>query len=255
MTTTRNNTIKTFLILSLSSMATGFANTFLTTPYRLASRTPTTHRTSPLQMFEGCNINATDIFEKVKRLRGSRSDLIRIGSATSALFVYDTLFSTYSKRPPTVAAEEMPDDSWTVHNGLFTDDEIKDFTKTSSGLLYKDVTTGKGSSPKEGDSVTLQMVGYIYDTGEKWTNTYNGIPAYQSVIRAGPRPNQKFMKGLNEGVLTMKTGGKRILVIPAYLAYNYVAIYSQENPNVTIIPAGAALVCYIELLSFKPPQN
>jgi FKBP-type peptidyl-prolyl cis-trans isomerase len=53
----------------------------------------------------------------------------------------------------------------------------------------------------------------------------------------------------------MKTGGKRILVIPAYLAYNYVAIYSQENPNVTIIPAGAALVCYIEMLSFKPSQN
>jgi FKBP-type peptidyl-prolyl cis-trans isomerase len=59
------------------------------------------------------------------------------------------------------------------------------------------------------------------------------------------------MKGLNEGVKTMQVGGKRILVIPAYLAYNYVTIFSQENPNVVIIPGGSALVCYIEMLSFK----
>jgi peptidylprolyl isomerase len=229
-------------------MATGFINTFLTAPHRLVRSMPTTHRTSPLQMYEGCNINATDIFEKVKRLRCSRSDLIRIGSATSALFVYDTLFI---KRPSIVAAEEIPDDTWTVHNGLFTEDDIKDFTKTSSGLLYKDVMTGKGSVPKDGDAVTLQMVGYIYETGNKWTNTYKGVPAYQSVIRAGPRPNQKFMKGLNEGVLTMKKGGKRILVIPAYLAYNYLAIYSDKDPSQVLIPAEATLVCYVECLDFK----
>jgi len=248
MTITCNNVLKTFLILSLSSMATGFINTFLTAPHRLIRSMPTTHRTSPLQKYEGFNINATDIFEKVKRLRGSRSDLIRIGSATTALFVYDTLFNM---RPSIVAAEEIPDDSWSVHNGLFTEEDIKDFTKTSSGLLFKDVTIGKGSSPKDGDAVTLQMVGYIYETGNKWTNTYKGVPAYQSVIRAGQRPNQKFMKGLNEGVLTMKRGGKRILVIPEYLAYSYLAIYSDRDPSQVIIPAAATLVCYVECLDFK----
>jgi len=239
MTTIRNNTIKTFLILSLSTMVTGFANTFLITPYRLVSRT---YRRSPLQMSKGCNINAIDIFEKAK---GSRSDVIRIGSVSTALLVYDTLFA---KR---VVAEEFPDDTWTQHKGLFSEDDIKDFTKTSSGLLFKDVTIGKGSSPKEGDAVTLQMVGYVFETGSKWANTYKGVPAYQSVIRAGPRPNQKFMKGLNEGVLTMKKGGKRILVIPAYLAYSYLAIYSDKDPSQVIIPAVAKLVCYIECLDFK----
>jgi peptidylprolyl isomerase len=118
--------------------------------------------------------------------------------------------------------------------------------------LYKDVKQGTGKSPNDGDAVTIQMVGYIFESGEKWSNTYKGIPAYQSVVRAGARENQKFMKGLNEGVKTMKRGGRRILVIPAYLAYNYVAIYSEKDPSVTIIPAGAALVCYVELMSFKP---
>jgi hypothetical protein len=172
MNITRNSTIKTFLILSLSTIATGFANTILSTQYKLISRMPTiAHRTTALQM---CNINATDIFEKIKGLRGTRSDFIRIGSTTTALLMYANL----------ATAEEIPDDSWTVHNGVFTKDEIKDFTKTSSGLLYKDVVTGKGQSPNDGDSVTLQMVGYIYETGEKWINTYNGVPAYQSIIRA-----------------------------------------------------------------------
>lgn len=233
--------LKFLLLLSLSSITSAFLHTV---PYKLV-KTPATNnnRVHQLQM---CNINATDVFEKVRNLRGTRSDIIKIGTATSALFIYDTLFTKPSQ------AVNIPDDSWTQHNGAFTEDYIKDFKKTSSGLLYKDVVTGSGASPNDGDAVTLEMVGYIYETGEKWTNTYKGIPAYQSVIRAGPRPNQKFMKGLNEGVLDMKHGGKRILVIPAYLAYNYVTIYSQENPNTEIIPGGAALVCYIEVLSFKP---
>lgn len=147
---------------------------------------------------------------------------------------------------------EVVDDGWTKHNGVFTEDEIKDYVKTSSGLLYKDVKEGKGDVPNDGDAVTIQIVGYIFETGEKWTNTYKGIPQYKSVVRAGPRENQKFMKGLNEGVKDMKRGGRRILVIPAYLAYQYVTIMSENNPDVAIIPGGSALVCYVEVLDFGP---
>ena len=143
------------------------------------------------------------------------------------------------------------DDYWTKHNGKFSEDFLKDLTKKESGLLYKDITIGKGESPKDGDAVTIQMVGYIYETGEKWTNTYKGIPAYQSVVRAGARPNQKYMKGLNEGVADMKRGGKRVLVIPAYLAYSYLTIYSEKDPSVEIIPGGSSIVCYIEMVDFR----
>ena len=66
-------------------------------------------------------------------------------------------------------AETSPD-AWTQHKGVFTEDEIKDFTKTASGLLYKDVEEGKGPSPNAGDAVLVEMVGYIFESGDKWTN-------------------------------------------------------------------------------------
>ena len=156
--------------------------------------------------------------------------------------------------PNHVTAQEpdiVGDISWTVHKGPFSEDDLKDFVKTESGLLYKDVAVGTGREPNDGDAVTINMVGYIFETGEKWTNTYMGIPTYQAVVRAGARENQKIMKGLNEGVKTMKKGGKRILVIPAYLAYNYLTIMSEANPGTPIIPGGSNLVCYVEVISFK----
>lgn len=153
--------------------------------------------------------------------------------------------------PKTSYADYEPDISWTVHNGPFQESDLKDYVQCKSGLLYKDVEEGKGPMPNEGDLVKIHMVGYIFETGEKWANTYKGIPTFQSAVRAGVRPNQKFMKGLNEGVLTMKKGGKRILVIPAYLAYNYVEMLSDKNPGTAIIPGGSSLVCYVEVLEFK----
>ncbi len=149
------------------------------------------------------------------------------------------------------ANAQEAEDYWTKHNGKFDDDFLKDMTKTESGLLYKDVEVGRGETPKDGDACTIQMVSYIYETGEKWTNTYKGIPAYQSVVRAGCRPNQKYMKGLNEGVANMKRGGKRVMVIPAYLAYSYLTIYSEKDPSVEIIPGGSSLVCYVEMVDFR----
>lgn len=147
-------------------------------------------------------------------------------------------------------AAEEPSDAWTIHKGMFGDEFLKDMTTKKSGLLYKDIHEGDGNVAKDGDIATIHMVGYIYENGEKWTNTYKGIPTSESVLRVGMRENQKYMKGLNEGLLDMKKGGKRVLVIPAYLAYNYLTLFSESNTE--IIPGGSSLVCYIELLDVKP---
>jgi len=152
---------------------------------------------------------------------------------------------------PKRAMAQEADISWTVHKGPYSEDDLKDYIKTDSGLLYKDIAVGTGPEPNDGDAVTINMVGYIFETGEKWTNTYIGIPTYQAVVRAGARENQKIMKGLNEGVKTMKKGGKRVLVIPAYLAYNYLTIMSEANPGTPIVPGGSSLVCYVEVISFR----
>jgi len=182
----------------------------------------------------------------------SRRDVLKLPLKT--LGTYGTLGSASilsQLLPQKAFADTENDGSWTQHNGKFSENDLGEYTKTSTGLLYKDVEVGKGPVPNEGDAVTIQMVGYIFETGEKWCNTYKGIPAFQSVVRAGARENQKFMKGLNEGVQTMHKGGKRILVIPAYLAYSYTTIFSDKNPDVPIIPGGSNLVCYVEVLDFR----
>lgn len=148
-------------------------------------------------------------------------------------------------------AQEESSDQWTIHKGSFGEDFIKDMVTKKSGLLYKDISEGSGSVAKDGDMATIHMVGYIYENGEKWTNTYKGIPTSESVLRVGCRENQKYMKGLNEGLVDMKKGGKRVLVIPAYLAYNYLTLFSDSN--IEVIPGGSTLVCYVELIDLKTP--
>jgi FKBP-type peptidyl-prolyl cis-trans isomerase len=183
----------------------------------------------------------------------NRRDIFKFPMKTASTMAAITSFGAFLSLPDKYAnAEEEADDLWTKHNGPYSENDLGEYTKLESGLLFKDVVVGKGQEPKDGYIVSISMVGYIFETGEKWCNTYKGIPSYQSSVRAGVRENQKFMKGLNEGVKTMKKGGKRILVIPAYLAYSYTTIFSEKNPEVPIIPGGSSLVCYVEMLDFKP---
>jgi peptidylprolyl isomerase len=153
-------------------------------------------------------------------------------------------FATAAFGMPTNGYADADDNiAWTLHNGPFNVNNLNDYTKTDSGLLYKDIVLGSGPFPDQGDAVRIEMVGYIFESGQKWANTYKGIPTYYSVVRVGVTPNQQFMKGLNEGIQTMQRGGKRILVIPAYLACNY----TEKIPGDTIIPHGSSLVCYVEV--------
>lgn len=237
-------TLRTLLLLCLSYTAAGFVNIIGGVQLRNSKMT----LVPALKM---CNFNVSEAFERIKSIQTTRQNVIR----TALITALSTAAITVENSAAQPSADS--DHSWTNHNGPYTETEIADFIQTKSGLLYKDVassikSSAKDPSSKDGDLVTLEMVGYIFETGEKWCNTYKGIPTYKSVIRAGVRENQKFMKGLNEGVLAMKRGDKRILVIPAYLAYNYVAIYSQNDPSQIIVPGGAALVCYVEVLDIKP---
>jgi peptidylprolyl isomerase len=178
-----------------------------------------------------------------------RRDICKLPMKSASIMASIASFGAFLN---TANAMDDAEDLWTKHAEAFSEKSLDEYTKLDSGLLYKDIVLGKGHEPNDGDAASINMVGYVFETGEKWCNTYKGIPSYQSTVRAGVRENQKFMKGLNEGVKTMKRGGKRILVIPAYLAYSYTTIFSDKNPGIPIIPAGSSLVCYVEMLDFKP---
>ena len=113
-----------------------------------------------------------------------------------------------------------------------------DKTITESGLGYIDLVPGTGASPKSGDRVTVHYTGYLTD-GKKFDSSVDRGQPLTFVIGIG-----KVIRGWDEGVMTMKVGGKRKLIIPPQLGYGSRGAGSAIPPN-------AELVFDVELLGIK----
>ncbi|WP_406699400.1 FKBP-type peptidyl-prolyl cis-trans isomerase [Singulisphaera sp. Ch08] len=115
-------------------------------------------------------------------------------------------------------------------------------TKTASGLHYKDSKPGTGKSPAPGQTCVMHYTGWLWENGKK------GKKFDSSLDRGTPFDfaigNGEVIKGWDEGVATMKVGGKRLLLLPASLGYG-----SQGAGGV--IPPNATLLFDVELLGVK----
>jgi peptidylprolyl isomerase len=102
---------------------------------------------------------------------------------------------------------------------------------TASGLRYLDEVVGTGKSPSPGNVVTVHYVGTLQN-GTKFDSSYDhpGGQPYQFRIGAGG-----VIKGWDEGVMTMKEGGKRKLTVPPDLAYGPQGRPPKIPPNSTLI--------------------
>lgn len=107
------------------------------------------------------------------------------------------------------------------------------------GLKYTDIVEGTGPSPKPGDSVTVQYTGTLTN-GTKFDSSYDHGTPFTFTIGVG-----QVIKGWDEGVMTMKKGGKRHLEIPPNLAYGNRAVGG-------VIPANSTLLFDVELVDVKP---
>lgn len=106
-----------------------------------------------------------------------------------------------------------------------------------------DTVVGTGTEATNGKSVSVHYTGWLYDAsktdgkGTQFETSRSGSP-FTFTLGTGA-----VIKGWDQGVLGMKVGGKRLLVIPADLAYGE---FGQGS-----IPGGAALVFEVELMSVK----
>jgi peptidylprolyl isomerase len=124
-----------------------------------------------------------------------------------------------------------------IINGCSSNGDKNEVT-TPSGLKYIDEVAGTGPSPQKGQQVTVHYVGTLED-GKKFDSSKDRNQPYTFIIGVG-----QVIKGWDEGVMSMKVGGKRKLIIPADLGYG-------QNGFPPTIPPNATLIFEVELLNVK----
>jgi len=129
--------------------------------------------------------------------------------------------------------------------GAFTQATAQTIGKTmttSSGLQITDSVVGSGVTPKTGQTCVMHYTGWLYQNGSK------GKKFDSSLDRGQPFEfaigTQRVIAGWDEGVATMKVGGKRTLIIPPALGYGV-------NGAGGVIPPNATLIFDVELLDVK----
>lgn len=115
-------------------------------------------------------------------------------------------------------------------------------TTTASGLKIIDSQVGTGASPTTGQICVMHYTGWLYENGEKGAKFDSSVDRGQPF--EFPIGTGRVIKGWDEGVATMKVGGKRTLIIPPDLGYG-------ARGAGGVIPPNATLIFDVELLDVK----
>ena len=113
---------------------------------------------------------------------------------------------------------------------------------TSSGLKITDSKVGTGPMPQTGQTCVMHYTGWLYQNGakgRKFDSSVDRGQPFEFRIGAG-----QVIGGWDEGVATMKVGGKRTLIIPPELGYG-------ARGASGVIPPNATLMFDVELLDVK----
>jgi peptidylprolyl isomerase len=113
---------------------------------------------------------------------------------------------------------------------------------TASGLGIIDTQVGTGPSPKAGQTVVVNYTGWLYENGKrgkKFDSSLDRGQPFEFPIGKG-----QVIAGWDEGVASMKVGGKRTLIVPPSLGYG-------ANGAGGVIPPNATLIFDVDLLRIK----
>ena len=135
--------------------------------------------------------------------------------------------------PPAAA----PVDVTSVPDTTTIDGKTVKLTTLPSGVKYYDIKVGTGAVAKAGQRASMQYTGTLLD-GSKFDSSYDhGGQPFDFTIGGG-----EVIKGWDEGIPSMKVGGKRRLIVPGSLAYG-------EHSPTPAIPPNATLVFDVELVA------
>jgi peptidylprolyl isomerase len=111
----------------------------------------------------------------------------------------------------------------------------------SGGLQYIDIKVGTGPAAKKGSQISAEYTGWVASTCQKFSSSYdNKGQSFSVTLGQG-----QVIPGWDQGLIGMKAGGTRRLLIPASLAYG------ANPPQGSNIPPNAVLIFDVTVLSVK----
>lgn len=116
------------------------------------------------------------------------------------------------------------------------------FMVTPLGTRYQDLKSGMGEAVVSGDVVTMHFVGWLDADGQKGKEIYNTRRERKPVSFVVG--TDRVMQGWSDGVIGMKPGGKRLLMLPPGLGYGSRGVEG-------VIPPGASLIFVIDVITIK----
>lgn len=149
--------------------------------------------------------------------------------------------SPFGKAQPQPAAADQSQTLQTTPQGESASTTMPTNTPPITQLMMKDTVVGTGAVAAAGDSVTVNYVGALTNGTVFDASANHGTTGFTFTLGAG-----QVIKGWDQGIVGMKEGGKRTLLIPASLAYGDQAVGNA-------IPANSALVFEVELLKVQKP--
>jgi peptidylprolyl isomerase len=101
---------------------------------------------------------------------------------------------------------------------------------TPEDLLIEDLTVGEGAAAEPGQTAVVHYVGVGVSSGEEFDASWNRSEPFDFRLGAG-----NVIKGWDEGVVGMRVGGRRRLVIPSHLGYGARGAGGVIAPHETLI--------------------